>query len=489
MSRNTHATVGQNQGWVPYARTARSSGNCKMQIAKYKMQIAGFESDSVLPAPCSLLSRRGLSLTEVLIAMGILTVGLLGVASIFPVASFYMQKGDIADRGSAIAQAAFNDAIARGTFDPRNWLMLQDAGSPALVGSFTKPFAEGLRNQLASNASSTALPLAKNQWLNRAYGSAYVIDPLGADSSPMNPSNRLDPRQSRAAQTLPFNLTYGIPSVSSWWPWNYSVSPTNGISYMPKWAMVRLTLSQPSPVPASQAIWPMTTLVADKFFRSGDDLAIDVPTASDRPSKVTMARFDVNNDGKLDAMSRESKGDYSWMATVVPQTVEARNALAFDPSGFDYEVSIVVFYKRILANLNTDPLLSERMTTAKIVSTGLSGGEVLIEAADTGPEPFAALKTGQWVLICGPSPDSTQERPQFVARWYRVLSISSDASGIVTDASKQRLVGLRGPQWPWQPSTDPANLSNYLCCVIVPNVVAVHSKSIHLGGNSSWSVQ
>ena len=42
--------------------------------------------------------RRGLSLTEVLIAMGILTIGLLSVAAIFPVGSFYMQKAEIADR-------------------------------------------------------------------------------------------------------------------------------------------------------------------------------------------------------------------------------------------------------------------------------------------------------------------------------------------------------------------------------------------------------
>src|SRR3954463_732649 len=68
--------------------------------------------------------RRGLSLTEVLISMGILTLGLLGVASVFPVGSLYMQKADISDRGSAIAQSVFSDLMARGMLNPRSWYVM-----------------------------------------------------------------------------------------------------------------------------------------------------------------------------------------------------------------------------------------------------------------------------------------------------------------------------------------------------------------------------
>ncbi len=63
--------------------------------------------------------RRGLSLTEVLISMGILTLGLLGVASVFPVGSYYMQKAETSDKGSAIAQSVFSDLMARGMLNPR----------------------------------------------------------------------------------------------------------------------------------------------------------------------------------------------------------------------------------------------------------------------------------------------------------------------------------------------------------------------------------
>src|SRR3990172_9543175 len=117
MFRNTHATVGQNPGRVLYAPSARIEGNCKLQNEKCKMQIGDRRSFPLPPSPF----RHGISLTEVLIPMGILTIGLLGVAAVFPVGSFYMQKGDIPDRGSAIAQAAFADALARGLLNPSTW--------------------------------------------------------------------------------------------------------------------------------------------------------------------------------------------------------------------------------------------------------------------------------------------------------------------------------------------------------------------------------
>src|SRR5207249_8451269 len=82
------------------------------------------EKFSSFPSPQPLApsprARSGLSLTEVLIAMGILTLGLLGVASVFPVGSYYMLKADVSDRGSAIAQSVMSDLMARGMLNPRS---------------------------------------------------------------------------------------------------------------------------------------------------------------------------------------------------------------------------------------------------------------------------------------------------------------------------------------------------------------------------------
>ena len=65
--------------------------------------------------------------------MGILTLGLLGVAAVFPVGSFYMQKAEISDSGSAIAQSVMNDIVARGMLNPGAWyVMMPTTTRPAL---------------------------------------------------------------------------------------------------------------------------------------------------------------------------------------------------------------------------------------------------------------------------------------------------------------------------------------------------------------------
>jgi hypothetical protein len=284
--------------------------------------------------------------------------------------------------------------------------------------------------------------------------------------------------------------------LQQWWPWN-PVNPNNMLE--PRWPIVRLTLPQPGP----RDNWPMTRTVAERVFSSSDELALEVPTQSDRPSVQRLSTTVVA--GSTVPLARQSLGNYSWMITIVPTSSDARNALATTPSAYEYEVSVPVFYKRVVDNFMTDTSIGERLTNAKVVSTGLSGGELLIEqlSTDIVKDPFGALKVGNWVAVCGPHPSSTNESPRFVLRWYRVLSVEGKDARLnsqgtydpVPPASdpERRRIALRGPQWPWQPDTSgnltTSTLSNNICVAIIPNVVAVHSKSIRLDGNSSWSVQ
>ena len=460
-----------------------------MQIAKCKLQSAGPRP----PAPST--QPRGISLVEVLIAMGILTVGLLGVASIFPVAAFYIQKGDVADHGSAIAQAAFNDALSRGMLDPSTWLM----GGADSIGyvRYTKSFKDGLRDEIV--AQTAAAPLLRNQMLNGRFGYAYVIDPLGVEGSPKDATNQLSLAQVLTTQRFPFNAAYYSGSPPAWWPWN-PAAPGLAV-YSPKWPLVRLTLPQAGP----SAPWPMTATVADRLFVSSDDLTLDVPSRSDRPSVQLLDLDKTTIPGSTIPLARQSHGDYSWIVTIVPPSADARNALASNPAAYEYEVSVAVFYKRIIDNLLVEAAPSERLTKAMVVSTGLNGGEMLVEGVTTSgsQKPFDELKVGNWVAVCGPHPASTNDMPRFVMRWYRVLSIDgkdrrlndrgTDSPPAPDTDPERRLVTLRGPQWPWQPApgglTDYNHLSNNVCVAIIPHVVAVHSKTIRLENNSSWSVQ
>ena len=72
----------------------------------------------ILPA-----QRRGISLLEVLVSMGVITVGLLGILSLFPVGAYKAGMASRHDRSAALGQAAFHDIITRGLLRPDNWVV------------------------------------------------------------------------------------------------------------------------------------------------------------------------------------------------------------------------------------------------------------------------------------------------------------------------------------------------------------------------------
>jgi len=294
-----------------------------------------------------------------------------------------------------------------------------------------------------------------------------------------------------------------------WWPW------CDNLSLGPQWPVRRVTFRQPGP-PSLPTNQPLEGWVADRDFSTRDDLALELPNEHDKPVKQRVQAVDLNGDNKKDmteVMARQSRGEYSWIVTVAPQSAEASDALATDPSAYTYDVSVVVFYKRVLPASPKDSVemqvalkdvqKNERTAQAKILTTGLSGGEILLTrntptdvqaSYEPDESPFDNLKTGNWIMLCGPHPNSTKNRPLMVSHWYRVLAIEGkgkklDANGAITNDTTQpdrRVVSLRGPEWPWQPWQTGASshLSDYLYVCIPSGAVAVHAKTIRLEGNS-----
>jgi hypothetical protein len=461
----------------------------------------------------------------VLISLGILTLGLLGVAAVFPVGSWYMMKANIADNGSAIAQAVMNDIVTRGTVNPKAWYVMVPAPSggagtvdqnwilPGIDGkytlfpnaqyapTFTRPFNEAL----ARGLTITTDPVT----ISKQFGSAYVIDPLFAAAAVPTPypgasvntppTGQAVSTHNRAAYGFPataLNLYPGYGGTKNYYKaagWNPWKEPTKGPPQTPTqltWPIRRVTFQ-------SASGWPIGVDMASQYFRGSDDLTSDLPSRADRPARQNWNAYDANGDTILDTpLDRQRVGDYSWIVCVVPTTNAARDALASNPESFSYDVSVVVFYKRVLPfgpagdfTNSTQTTQHERSVSARVVSTGLNGGELLLKDAVVDLNPFQQLRTGEWILLCGPHPNSTMAEPRFVMNWYQVMSIDSEKSDMLYDPKYERLVTVRGQQWPWVPRTshadpnsDVAKLSDDLCVGIFRGAVAVHTKTVRLEG-------
>ena len=105
-------------------------------------------------------ARGGLSLIEVLISIFIISVGLLGVASLIPLAYLQADRGAQAERAGQVGHAALREFSARGMGDPRLW-----------VGANLDP-------------TNTASPLYPDPATAAANG--YCIDPRGLLSQSWN---------------------------------------------------------------------------------------------------------------------------------------------------------------------------------------------------------------------------------------------------------------------------------------------------------------
>jgi hypothetical protein len=493
-----------------FSRTELQIANCKLQNENCRTEEdRKFAICNLHFSFCNRRGRRGISLTEVLIAMGIMTVGLLGVASVFPVGSWYAHKATVADQGSAIAQSVMNDLVTRGMLNPDAWRLMTPVPvnatptSPNFLfaaidgkycpaktpvsSTFTRPYAEALAEGLRQNPPDKS-PLNKVV-LARQFGHAIVIDPMFISSATrnVNTSANIAAYGFPAASCMSFpwtNPTYY--KAAGWDPWRAAGNKTQALNGEKTWPIRRASFQMSNG-------WPLDKSAADSICRGTDDLAYEFPDRDDRPSQQNWDTVaDVN--GNQMPMARKWTGDYSWIASIVPTTNAARDGMARNPEGFAYEVSVVVFHKRPLpagppatgspADLPT-ATINERSVSAAILSTGLNGGELLLtdQGDISNQSPFNNLKSGQWIMLCGPHPNSSMIEPRFVLNWYQVKAIDKAGTGIQSfNPNTQRVVTVRGPQWPWKPSSNLSynDLSNDLCVGICRGAVAVHTKSIRL---------
>ncbi len=96
-------------GRAPRARTARGAGLVVLAPPLPRR------------APQARTARGGVSLMEVLISIFVISIGLMGIAALIPVANYALLETSKADRSAACGQAAMRDIRVRGLADPLIW--------------------------------------------------------------------------------------------------------------------------------------------------------------------------------------------------------------------------------------------------------------------------------------------------------------------------------------------------------------------------------
>jgi len=418
--------------------------------------------------------RRGVTLLEVLVSMFVLAVGLLGLASLLPVASFYASEAQKYDRAATLGQAAYHDMQLRGYLQPKAWL---DTTGNYAVNVLSPPGVPST-SYLFSNA--TTLPFLP----------PVVIDPLAIGFAAAN--GQTPPPQFPAFPAPGAGLP-GAPTIN------------------------RLTLDanrawRPEDVtqPLAAVHIPMAYALAQRLFASNDDLVFQSPANADyRPISTnappngsqlpdyqliytqtgtgpaptfnptyTLAFTNTNNNvpaslpSNLGTPTPDFTGDYSWLLTVAP---DIDDVFQNDVANMDrFRVSVVIFYKRDL-NLDQTGLTldvkkppPERMVFADLLDASaqanavpapfpfgvnFSGGAVRLRTA-VAPE-WLSVKPNEWLMLSGfmwsggpvtATVPTGAILPIPFVQWYRIAAVG-ETTPIAAGGGWYCDVQLAGPDW------------------------------------------
>ena len=388
--------------------------------------------------------RRGTSILEVIIAILIATIGLLGAAAVFPVANAVAYKGRVNDQTAASGRAAISIFDSMGMRRPDMWA----AWNPAI------PAWDGFPSATAA-AGGSFIPLP---------GESYCLDP----------------------RCLAMN---GNSTATQFFP----LRPTTlaAAQYPP--SMRRMTLRN---MPLGG---PMGQLQADDIFILDDELVCVRPGQDDTetdlsgiPADRSLPAFGKYEPygGSVPFSRRRLDRNYSWMATLVPKI----NAYLPDASNDEYVLSIVVFHKRP-ADVNADgigkPDNDERIVDVMFqTGAGPTGGEVVLHwnsssGNDDQAEKVLKLNANDWICLSGVQVGPTGVTvPRF--GWFRVTHCDrevayngSPAAGF-SSAGYELNASLAGSDWNLSVFNPKVAVGNTASATLMTGVVGVYEKTIRL---------
>ena len=413
---------------------------------------------------------------EVLMAVFVLTVGLMGIAMVIPAGQTLMVEASKNDRGTACGRAGLNEVQIRRWQDSSRWVHKWN-------------MSVGATDVTAARVGGGLL-----------YGETYFIDPVffGYDY-PNTPTDRTDDNATiESVRHFPYSA----------YPWKeFSFWGSNRRQWPDRALARRISFANPGSNINLPPVPPITEAVAARITTWADELIFSLENDGGRPRQSfiwtdgqgwaapTLPADQATKAATDYALHPADEGRFTWSVMINPIVPAAYQGTVSVGAGVpalpltnpigvsQYEISIVVFYNRNFYCPTEDELktpadsegLHERSVYARLDGGGIGGGEVLlfVENGDAArPAGYLDVRKNNWIMLKGldrsrwvgstTAPLVMVTCPT-VCKWYRVVAVDDEQTGISmirptvdlltpVDASQTmtghgRYVTLAGPDW------------------------------------------
>lgn len=375
--------------------------------------------------------RAGTTLLEVMFAIFVVVVGLLGIASILPLAARNASDSNAHNNAQALGQRWFQNFSAFRLNEPNAFTASRNGYDWVWFnGTAPRPYVK----------TYSGVGPTTSVWANQS----ICIDPIFFTEPDVRPFNGGGVAAYQTA-VFPYYADNYNPITDA------LNSPPPPPLAQPQPRMLRVTLGQPNLM--SGQLNPVSRKLVEDVFVSPDDIA-----ASADETDKTLPAFRLWASANSGITKGLVSGQYSWLATLAPVEPVANLTLASLPR--DYLLSLVVMNRRdrqFIDPLQIERPLGERLVDVISLSGNFqngTGGRIRISAHGAS-SASDRVHVGDWIMLgthrfIDPF-DNSRSFAKF--RWYRIIGLSQDSQRVGDEDNFvwSRDLVLEGPDFEFVP--------------------------------------